>query len=201
MVLARILRSVPGLDSYRKERYRQRMSRLASIGENTDVRGVIEKRAPQSTITIGTNCLIEGYLVTETDESQIFIENNVYIGGKTTIDCVLSITVESDVLISYECILSDSNNHSLNYSIRKRDLADWREGKHDWSTTKSAPIKVSRGAWIGARAIILKGVTIGEGAVVGAGSVVSADVPAWTIVAGNPAKVIRALTEEERRIN
>ncbi len=174
---------------------------LASIGENTDVRGVIEKRAPHSTITIGAGCLIEGLLVTETEQSKIHIENNVYIGGKTTLDCVVSITVESDVLISYECILSDSNNHSLNYNIRKRDLADWREGKHDWSTTKSAPIKVSRGAWIGARAIILKGVTIGEGAVIGAGSVVSSDVPAWTIVAGNPAKVIRALTEEERRIH
>ena len=43
--------------------------------------------------------------------------------------------------------------------------------------------------------IILKGVTIGEGAVVGAGSVVTKDVPAWTVVAGNPAKVVKELKE------
>jgi acetyltransferase-like isoleucine patch superfamily enzyme len=48
------------------------------------------------------------------------------------------------------------------------------------------------------RAIVLKGVTIGEGAVVAAGSIVTSDVPPWTIVGGNPARVIRALTDEER---
>ena len=43
--------------------------------------------------------------------------------------------------------------------------------------------------------IILKGVTIGEGAIVGAGSVVTKDVPAWTVVAGNPARVVKKLSE------
>jgi maltose O-acetyltransferase len=46
--------------------------------------------------------------------------------------------------------------------------------------------------------IILKGVTIGEGAIVGAGSVVTKDVPAWSVAAGNPARVIRKLREDER---
>jgi putative colanic acid biosynthesis acetyltransferase WcaF len=54
-----------------------------------------------------------------------------------------------------------------------------------------APITVEDGVWIGARAIILPGVTIGEGAVVGAGSVVTKDVEPWTVVGGNPAKVIK----------
>ena len=46
-------------------------------------------------------------------------------------------------------------------------------------------------AWISYNACILKGVTIGEGAIIGAGSVVTKDVPAWTVVAGNPAKIVR----------
>ena len=52
--------------------------------------------------------------------------------------------------------------------------------------------------WIGFNAIVLKGVTIGEGAIVGAGAVVTKDVPAYTIVAGNPAHPIRELTPSER---
>ena len=75
---------------------------------------------------------------------------------------------------------------------------DWRRGEHDWSTTASAPVRIRRGAWIGARAIVLKGVTVGVGSVVGAGAVVTKDVPDWTIVAGNPARVIREIPEHER---
>lgn len=55
----------------------------------------------------------------------------------------------------------------------------------------SAPIRVGNDVWIGAAAIILKGVTIGDGAVVGAGSVVTKDVPARAIVVGNPARIVR----------
>lgn len=52
------------------------------------------------------------------------------------------------------------------------------------------PIVVKDGAWVAARAIVLPGVTIGEGAVVGAGAVVAKDVPPWTVVVGNPARVV-----------
>lgn len=55
-----------------------------------------------------------------------------------------------------------------------------------------APIRVGNDVWIGAGAIILKGVTIGDGAVVAAGAVVSRDVPAYSIVAGNPARVVKS---------
>lgn len=72
---------------------------------------------------------------------------------------------------------------------------------HDFSDPKmpliTAPITICDGVWIGARAIILPGVTIGEGAVVGAGAVVTKDVAPWSVVGGNPAKVIgtRQLSE------
>jgi galactoside O-acetyltransferase len=61
-----------------------------------------------------------------------------------------------------------------------------------------APVKIQDKVWIGFNAIVLKGVTIGEGAVVGAGAVVTRNVPAYTVVAGNPARPIRELTPSER---
>ncbi|MDH4236354.1 MAG: hypothetical protein OEV17_03815 [Nitrospira sp.] len=63
---------------------------------------------------------------------------------------------------------------------------------------KVGKVDIHDKAWIGLDAIILKGVTIGEGAIVGAGSVVSKDVPPFTIVAGNPARVVRELGPDER---
>jgi acetyltransferase-like isoleucine patch superfamily enzyme len=60
------------------------------------------------------------------------------------------------------------------------------------------PVHIKRGAWIGSNAIILPGVTIGEGAIVAAGSVVNREVPDLSIVAGNPARVVSKLPEPKK---
>ncbi len=62
----------------------------------------------------------------------------------------------------------------------------------------SAPITLEKNVWIGANATIVGGVTIGEGSVIGAGSVVLHDIPAGVVAAGNPCKVIREITDEDR---
>ena len=66
----------------------------------------------------------------------------------------------------------------------------------DWSVVPTAAVRIEDKVWIGFNVIVLKGVTIGEGAVVGAGSVVVNDVPAWSVAVGNPARVIRELRRE-----
>ncbi len=169
-----------------------------SLGQNSDIVGSVVKRHSKSNITIGQDCLIEGRLVTEISQSRILISDNVFIGGDTVIGCAKEIAIESDVLISYGCMITDSDNHSIRYSFRRNDLSDWKRGTHDWGAVHSESVLISKGAWIGARAMVLKGVTIGEGAVVGAGSVVTKDVPAWTIVAGNPAQIIRTIPDTQR---
>lgn len=172
--------------------------RLSSIGNNTFIKGKIVKRSSQSNISIGRECLVEGLVVTEKDDSQISIGDNVFIGNATVIDCASSITINDDVLISYDCIVSDNDSHSIKYSERRNDLVSWKQKRKDWRNVRQAPIVISKGAWIGARSVILKGVYIGEGAVVGAGSVVTKDVETYTIVAGNPAKLVRKLSKDER---
>lgn len=62
-----------------------------------------------------------------------------------------------------------------------------------WGITVTKPVKIGNDVWIGANAVILPGVSIGSGSIVGAGAVVSRDVPADTIVAGVPARVIKAI--------
>ena len=168
------------------------------IGTNTEIVGRIEVRKEGGEIIVGNNCLIEGYVVCENEDSRIVIGNNVYIGGSTVIDCARAVTIEDDVLISYHFTITDTDGHSTRSSVRKNDLQAFRQGQVDWSAIPSASILIERGAWIGVRSIILKGVTVGEGAIVGAGPVVTRDVPAWHLTPGNSAEIIRELQEYAR---
>lgn len=155
-------------------------------------------RARNTVIAVGSDCRILGQLVTEVEGSEIIIGNNVFVGGGTVFDCAVSIHVEDDVLISYHCMVVDTDNHSSRESERRHDLGAWNAGTYNWARVPKAPVKIGRGAWIGAKSIILKGVAIGEGAIVGAGSVVTRDVAPWTVVGGNPARLIREIPSSER---
>jgi len=168
------------------------------IGSNTEIIGALDIRKQGGSIVIGNDSLIEGYVVCENEKSKITIGNNVYVGGSTVIDCAESILIEDDVLISYHVTITDSDGHSVDFNDRKNNLQAYRQGMIDWSIIPTKSIKIECGAWIGARSIILKGVTIGKGAIIGAGSVVTHDVPSWHIVAGNPARIIRDISEQER---
>lgn len=115
--------------------------------------------------------------------SKIIIGDNVGISG-STICATTSVTIGNNVLIGSGCLISDTDSHPI----------DWEDRLYDRNQkTRKAPIVIKDNAFIGARSIILKGATIGEGAVIGAGSVVSKDVPPYSIVCGNPARVVKTL--------
>ena len=101
-------------------------------------------------------------------------------------------------MISWGVTIADHNSHSLKFSERQCDVERWRGHDKDWTGVKIGRVVIEDKAWIGFNVIVLKGVTIGAGAIVGAGSVVSKDVPPFTIVAGNPARLVRELGPDER---
>jgi hypothetical protein len=98
-----------------------------------------------------------------------------YANNNITIDCFDRILIGEGVAISKGVTIRDSDGHSINGKVRI-----------------AAPITVGNHVWIGLNATILKGVSIGNGAVVAAGAVVTRDVPARTLVAGVPARVIKS---------
>jgi len=95
--------------------------------------------------------------------------------------------------MSWGITISDHDSHSVEWQHRQDDVLQWCEGRKDWTHVAHAPVVIANKVWIGFNASILKGVTIGEGAIVGACSVVTRDVPPFSIVAGNPARVVRTL--------
>jgi acetyltransferase-like isoleucine patch superfamily enzyme len=152
-------------------------------------------RDPQDcSLVIGEESNVEARFVFEKEGAAIHIGARTHLGGNSLFAAAQSITVGDDVLIAFDVLITDHNSHSLHFPERRDDVSEWMRGRKDWTHVRMAPVVIGDKAWIGARAIILKGVTIGEGAIVGAGSVVTKAVSPWTLVAGNPARVVRELT-------
>ena len=90
------------------------------------------------------------------------------------------------MFIAPNCVLSTAG-HALDSEQRSRGLEI------------ALPIKVGNKVWIGANVTVLPGVTIGDDTVIGAGSVVTKDIPAGVIAVGNPCRVMRKITEEDKK--
>lgn len=170
-------------------------TRLESV--NVDVR-VDRQQRPY--LRIGDESHVGGNFVFERGLGEITIGDRSSIGGGCLLICTQSegIHIGSNVMLSWNVTVSDSNSHSLDPAIRANDAFDWLAGVEtgrighfkDWSSVKSAPVHIKDGAWIGFGSSIMKGVTIGKGAIVGSNSVVTKDVPDGAIVAGNPARIV-----------
>ena len=112
-------------------------------------------------------------------EGRIEIGDHVLISPGTHIVASERIVVGSNTMIASGCYISDSDWHDT-YD-RTAELE------------KHRPIHIGENVWLGVRVIVGKGVSIGENSIVGAGSVVTTDIPANCIAAGNPARVVREL--------
>jgi acetyltransferase-like isoleucine patch superfamily enzyme len=107
---------------------------------------------------------------------RIRIGDRVFVNSGAVIFSTVEVTLGDDVAIANEAYLTDSDSHGV-------------EGR----PAKEAPIRIGAGSWVGARAMILPGVTVGTRCLIAAGAIVSKDVPDETLVAGNPARVVRQL--------
>lgn len=106
------------------------------------------------------------------------------------------IEIGSHCLVSWNVGIADSDFHPIDAAQRRLDtlaLAPFYKDRPPRPVLKTAPVIIGDNVWIGMGAIILKGVTIGENSIVAAGSVVSKEVPANVVVAGNPAGVVKQL--------
>lgn len=155
---------------------------------------IINIRGDSDSIEIGANTVVKGELLVFAHGGKIRIGEWCYIGEGTRLWSGDSIIVGDRVMISHNVNVFDNQTHPLPPQARHEHFRHIVERGHpNKIDLGDRPVRIDDDAWIAAGSIILKGVTVGRGAIVGAGSVVTHDVPPMTVVAGNPARVIRRM--------
>lgn len=167
-----------GLSMYTFPFCRRNSSAIFEIGQNVKILNKLEENP--AGITHRT------VLVAAFPGARLMIGNNVGISG-AIIYCTKEIVIEDYVLIGAGAKVYDTDFHPIGAEARRIN---------DYAMVNSAPVHICRDAWIGAGAMILKGVTIGNRSIVAAQAVVTRDVPSDTIVAGSPARVIRQINAD-----
>lgn len=160
---------------------RWRLRRCAHVGHLPRIYGKL-RLLSWGRVTIGDKLLLMGTLVpcelVAQPNGVLEIGDNVFINYGVSISAHQHIRIGNRCQIGNWSILMDNDYHSTTDAHRP---------------SESAPIILEDEVWLGARVIVLKGVTIGRGAVIGAGSVVTRDVPPRSLAVGAPARVVRAL--------
>lgn len=150
-------------------------------------------------ISIGKGCFFDdGFHLTAWNNRlhsgsvpQLIIGDNCCFGLENHITCANEITIGDGCLTGKWVTISD-NNHG------NTDVEDLQKSPLCRTITTKGPVKIGKNVWIGEKATILSGVTIGDGVVVAANSVVCHDVPSYCVVAGNPAKIIKQVMLENK---
>ena len=158
-------------------------ARCASVGRNLSIEtlpyvdGHVEIHIGDD-VTIGSISISSGRFL---ERPRLIIRDRTQIGWRVGFAVNKEIVVEEDVRISFDCRISDTDGHPREADLRAQNApVDPRDIR---------PVRICRYAWIGNGSHIMKGVTIGEGAVIGANSVVISDIPPYCLAMGNPAEV------------
>lgn len=146
-------------------------------------------------ITLGEHCRISGQTTftgrhqESIHKAQLKIGNNVGISWQTTIAVANEVVLEDNVRIAGRCFLAGYPGHPINPADRAAGLPD--------DASQVGPITLERDVWLGTGCTVLAGVKIGQASIIGAGSIVTKNIPPGVLAAGNPARVIRTLSQNE----
>lgn len=174
-------------------------------GKNLLLRGIpIIFNQDGAKLEIGDNCVIKSsflsnlvglytrtIIITRTPGAEIYIGDNVGISG-TTIYARKRITIGENTCIGGNCKILDNDFHPVDWETRNKLLNDSYGGDSS-DLIPAKEIRIGKNCFIGCNSIILKGTVLGDGCVVGAGAVVSGKFENNSVIAGNPAKLIKKL--------
>lgn len=131
---------------------------------------------------------------------------NLFVNAPFLCDYGCNIEVGDNFYANYNCVILDVARVVIGDNVKLApNVAIYTAGHPIHPDSRNSgyeygiPVTIGDNVWIGGNAVLTPGVSIGSGAVIGAGSVVTKDIPGGTVAAGNPCRVLREITEEDRR--
>lgn len=159
---------------------------------------IINNQNDKTKIVVGDYSSLRGEIFLFKHGGSVTIGDYVFFGPDSRIWSSSKVIIGNHVLISHNVNIHDNDSHPLDFKTRQEQSVNQLQKLtmlDDSYSVSEKPVIIEDNAWICFNAVILKGVTIGKGAIVAASSVVTQNVPPFTIVAGNPAKIIKYLNK------
>jgi maltose O-acetyltransferase len=156
----------------------------------------IENHGIREQIIIGNNNIfLDDFHIRCFRNGRVVIGNFNWTSLRTQIVCANRVEIGDYCMFGRDVYISDTNEHPIDPALRLQYTKRfWEEGlaPERYEGVDNCPTSIGSNVWIGERAIILKGVRVGNGATIAAGAVVTKSVPENVVVAGNPARVVKA---------
>lgn len=147
--------------------------------------------AKKENVIIEDDCWVFGQFQVQTN-GKVLMKHRSKLGHNSCVKCIDYVEIGAYTTITDNVTIVDNNNHPVNPEFRKQmRLSDYYSEMRLWKHSVHAPVIIGENCWIGENSRICKGVTIGDNAVIAANSVVTKDVPANAVAAGNPAKIVK----------
>jgi acetyltransferase-like isoleucine patch superfamily enzyme len=144
-------------------------------------------------ITVGDDVNISGVFAIAAGRvfarPEVILEDKVFVGHQVAIHVAKQVVLEEGCAVAANSFIADNDGHPTTPEGRLKGGPPQPD--------EVLPVRIGKYAWVGRNSIIMKGVTIGEGAIVAAGSVVIADVPAFSVAMGNPARIVKKFERPE----
>lgn len=194
---------LPEHGNWQKYKRHIRVHETSLVTPTASVNFWTDPQGPEVRLAIGAGSHIYSSFNLLCPDAKIRVGERCQLGNVNFV-CSTEIAVGDDVLMAWGINILDSNHHSIYWEERQYDVERCRQDYvasdggligqgQDWSKVGKKRVAIGSKSWIGLNVIILKGVTIGEGAIIAPGSVVTKDVPAWTMAGGNPCREIKHL--------
>lgn len=156
---------------------------------------IFNNQNDKNKIRLGNNTWLRGQIMILKHGGEVIIGEDCFIGENTKIWSSVKIQIGNRVLISHNVNIHDNISHPLDSKERHKDFLHVRFiGLQNEMDISEKEIIIGDDVWIGFNCTILKGVTIGDGAIIGANTLITKDVPAYAVVVGNPPQIIKHTT-------